>query len=273
MKTFRKIFLIIILISSTSFGGGWIQKQGSGFYKLDFRYLPGKAWYNDKGEKSNLRIKDISSGFYGEYGILDVLTLTANWIPYEKISVDSVSANNSPSEISGVGDPGIGFRYLIGNFGNSVLSAAGRIGIPIGKTSKDGELWLGTGEWNQTIGLEFGHSFYPTRAYTSTYVYYRNRNEGISDDVQWGIEGGYSFNEAVSLIARFHGLNTLENGSEDVLAGFAIYSNNQKYIAYGLDLSYKFQSGFGLSAGYESGGKGRNIISAAVFSAGIFYTN
>ena len=220
-----------------------------------------------------LQLRDMSFGFYGEYGISDELTFTANWIPYQKISVGCCFIKQFSIRNFRCWRCRIGFRYLIGNFGNSVLSAAGRIGIPIGKTSEDGKLWLGTGEWNQTIGLEFGHSFYPASAYASTAIYYRNRNEGFSDDIKWGIEGGYSFNEAVSLIGRFHGLNTLENGNKDVLDGFAIYSNNQKYIAYGLELIYKFQSGVGLSAGYESGGKGRNIISAPVFSAGVFYTN
>jgi hypothetical protein len=270
MKQQFKLFLMLLLISSPIFGGGWTQKKGSGFYKLDFRYLPGKAVYNDKGEKFNLTIKDMSFGFYGEHGISDELTLTANWITFQKISVDDLAAASSESEVSGIGDAGLGIRYLVGNFGNSVLSAAGRVGIPIGETYENGELWLGTGEWNQTFGLEFGHSFYPAPAYVSAVIYYRNRNEGFSDEIKWGVEGGYSFNEVVSLIGRFHGLNTLENGIEDFIGGFAIYSNNQKYIAYGLELIYKFNSGVGLAVGYESGGAGRNIISAPVLSFGLF---
>ncbi len=273
MKTFKKIVAVILFFSSVSLGGGWTQKQGSGFYKLDFRYLPGKAVYNDKGEKFNLTIKDMSFGFYGEYGISDDFNLVANWIGFQKISYDAFTSISSELEISGVGDAGLGIRYLVGNFGNSVLSAVGRVGIPIGETSENGKLWLGTGEWNQTIGLEFGHSLYPTQAYTSAAIYYRNRNEGFSDDLKWGIEGGYSFNESVNLIGRFHGLNTLENGREDFNGGFAIYSNNQKYIAYGLELIYKFKSGVGLSVGYESGGAGRNIISAPVLSFGLFFAN
>ena len=270
MKTFKIITAVILFFSSVSLGGGWTQKQGSGFYKLDFRYLPGKAVYNDKGEKFNLTIKDMSFGFYGEQGISDELTLTANWITFQKISVDDISVPNFKSNISGIGDAGIGIRYLVGNFGNTVLSAVGKVGIPIGETSENGNLWLGTGEWNQTIGFEFGHSFYPAPAYVSAVIYYRNRNEGFSDDLKWGIEGGYSFNDALSLIGRFHGLNTLENGIENFTGGFAIYSNNQEYIAYGLELIYKFKSGVGLSVGYESGGSGRNIISAPVLSFGLF---
>lgn len=270
MKTLIKIAAVMLFFSSVSLGGGWTQKKGSGFYKLDFRYLPGKAVYDDKGEKLNLTIKDMSFGFYGEQGITDELTLKVNWTTFQKISVDEISDPNSESNISGIGDAGLGIRYLVANFGNSVLSAVGKVGIPIGETSEDGNLWLGTGEWNQTIGFEFGHSFYPAPAYASAVIYYRNRNEGFSDDLKWGIEGGYSFTDAFSLIGRFHGLNTLENGIENFKGGFAIYSNNQEYIAYGLELIYKLKSGVGLSVGYESGGSGRNIISAPVLSFGLF---
>ena len=85
---------------------------------------------------------------------------------------------------SGAGNAGFGFRYLISDFGSSVLSAVGRIEIPIGKTSGDREQWLGTGELNQTFGLEFEHSFSPASAYASAAIYYRNRNEGYSDDLK-----------------------------------------------------------------------------------------
>ena len=275
MKTIIKSALIILIISTHTFAGGWTQKKGSGFYKLDFRYLPGKAVYNNDGEKVKSNLSDLSFGLYGEYGLNNSLTLFTSWIPYQKISVKDSADNvySSPVEEAGVGDISVGIRYLISSFGNSVLSVAGRLGIPMGKIPEDNRLWLGTGEWNQTIGLEFGHSFYPTRAYVSAGVYYRNRNEGFSDDVKWGVEGGYSFNESLSIIGKFHGLNTLENGVKDFSAGFAIYTNHQKYIAYGLQLVYKLQSGIGFTVGYESGTAGRNIISAPVYSAGIFFSN
>ena len=150
MKTLKKIVAVILFFSSISFSGGWTQKQGSGFYKLDFRYLPGKAVYDDKGEKFNLTIKDMTFGFYGEQGITDELTITVKWTTFQKISVDGISDPNFESNISGIGDAGLGIRYLVVNLGNSVLSAVGKVGIPIGETSEDGNLWLGTGEWNQT---------------------------------------------------------------------------------------------------------------------------
>lgn len=273
MKYLLKSILIIFLFTFVNFAGGWTQKKGSGFYKLDFRYLPGKAVYNDDGEKFNLTIKDISLGFYGEYGITNSLTLFANWLPFQKI--DSTSNLNSGlmNEISGVSDGGVGLRYLLHNFGSSVLSGVARLNIPIGETETDGNLWLGTGEWNQTVGLEFGHSFYPIPIYTILNLYYRNKSEGFSDELIWGIEAGYLFNKNLAVSGKFHGLNTLNNGDKNKFGGFAIYSNNQKYFAYGIQLIYKPNSGIGFTAGYESGGGGRNIISAPVISTGVFLTH
>jgi hypothetical protein len=275
MKTIIRSTFIIIIIATFTFAGGWTQKKGSGFYKLDFRYLPGKAVYNDDGEKVQSKLSDLSFGIYAEYGLSNSLTLFTTWIPFQKISIKDSAGTvfSSPIEESGIGDASIGVRYLITSFNNSVLSISGALGIPLGNTSVDNKLWLGTGEWNQTIGLEFGHSFYPARAYVSSGVYYRNKNEGFSDDIKWGVESGYSFNENLSIIGKFHGLNTLNNGAKGYSGGYAIYSNNQKYIAYGLQVIYKLKSGIGFAVGYESGTAGRNIISAPVFSAGIFFSN
>jgi hypothetical protein len=273
MKNIIKLIVVFLVITSNTFAGGWTQKKGSSFYKLDFRYLPGKSVYNDDGEKVNFTIEDLSFGFYAEYGVTDALTVTTDWVTFHSTNIEESISYPSLDDVSGISDASIGLRYLILNFGNSVISAAGKINIPAGKTYEDGKLWLGTGEWNQTIGLEFGHSFYPVRAYASATFYYRNRTEGFSDDIKWEMEGGYSFNEVLSVIAKFHGLNTLENGDANFKGGFAIYSNNQKYIAYGLDLNYKLSSRISFKLGYESGGAGRNIISAPVFSTGIFFSN
>ncbi|MCK7522965.1 MAG: hypothetical protein MZV64_37455 [Ignavibacteriales bacterium] len=65
----------------------------------------------------------------------------------------------------------------------------------------------------------------------------------------------------------------MENGRENFNGGFAIYSNNQKYIAYGLELIYKFNSGVGLSFDTKAAAQGRNIISEPVISAEYFTQN
>ncbi len=77
----------------------------------------------------------------------------------------------------------------------------------------------------------------------------------------------------LSLILRFHGQLSMNNGDPNVKGGFGVYSNNQQFIAYNAELAYKFTNNFGVKGYYESGGAGKNIISAAVFNVGLFFTN
>lgn len=280
----RTIFFILFtfLFTSLIVAGGWTQKKGSGFYKISYRLLNGDNVYDDSGEKFSWAVEDHTIALYGEYGVTDNLTLTAAFLPYKSIKIDDQTAVQALNfnakfprytEKSGIGDAEVGMRYRLKKFGKSVISTTLKLGIPTGETFEDGEIWLGSGEFNQALGLEFGHSFYPAPAYFTAGVSYRNRNKGFSDDFKYGISAGYSFTKSISVSGRFHGLNPLNNGDDNVRGGFAIYSNNQRYIAYGLNVSYKFTKGLGVSVGYESGGNGRNIISAPVISAGIYYSN
>ena len=77
----------------------------------------------------------------------------------------------------------------------------------------------------------------------------------------------------LSLIVRFHGQVSMDNGDANVIGGFGVYSNNQQFIAYNAELAYKFTDNFGVKGYYESGGAGKNIISAPVLNVGMFFTN
>ncbi len=103
-------------------------------------------------------------------------------------------------------------------------------------------------------------------------VSFTNRSEGFSDEFRYYIEGGYNFGKDFTIIGRFHGLVSLKNGNDNVIGGYAIFMNNAQYFAYNIELVYKINKNFGVSAYYESGGGGKNIISAPVLNAGIFYT-
>ena len=48
-------FIVILLVFGISvqqvYAGAWTQKKGSGYYKLDFRYLSGEKVYDSSGTK------------------------------------------------------------------------------------------------------------------------------------------------------------------------------------------------------------------------------
>ena len=271
-KLFEPIFIVVLVFIFTgiSLGGAWPEKKGGGYYKLSFRYLKGEKIYNSDGDKVAIPdFTDISVGFYGTYGLTDKITLSFNLSPYKSEKLDTTTSSFD-TEVSGIGDIGIGVKYGFAKIGKTVFAVSLKLGFPTGKT--DGILWTGRKDFNQTISLEAGHSFYPSGFYLTELISFTNRNEGFSDEFRYYIEGGYNFGNGFLIIGRFHGLQSLKNGNDNVIGGFGIFQNNAQYFAYNLELVYKINKNFGVSAYYESGGGGKNIISAPVLNAGVFYT-
>jgi len=278
----NKLFIIIITLLLISmlpvnqiFAGAWTQKKGTGYYKADFRYLGGNKWYDPNGDKVAIPdFKDITLGVFGSYGINDNLTLMLNAAAFKSVKLDTnTSALGFDNEVSGFGDILVGGKYKLAKFGQSFISGKLLINLPIGESSPDGGLWTGSGDYNQTIGVEYGYSLWPTPAYFNAGVTYTNRTQGFSDEFRYGIEAGYTFIKELSVILRFHGQVSMKNGDPNVKGGFGVYSNNQQYIAYNAELAYKLSDNFGVKGYYESGGAGKNIISAPVINVGLFFTN
>lgn len=269
------LFLIFIFPINKASGGAWPQKKGSGYYKLDFRYLGSSKTYNSDGIKIAIpKLQDITIGFFGSYGITEKLTGFVGFAGYKSVKIDTPStAVNFDTEVAGFGDINTGLKYGLGKIGKTYFSAKIILGLPTGKSEPDSSLWIGSGDFNQLIGLEAGYSFYPAPFYINTGVSYNNRSKGFSDEFGYAIEGGYKIVKNLSLIMRFHGQVSMKNGNSNMIGGLYTYENNQQFIAYSAELVYKFTKKFGIKGYYESGGKGKNIISTPVLSAGIFFTH
>lgn len=269
------ILLILMLPINEIFAGAWTQKKGTGYYKADFRYLGGNKIYDSNGDKLAIPdFKDMTIGIFGSYGITDDLTLMLNAAVFKSLKLDTDTvALGFENEVSGFGDIFVGAKYKLAKFGQSFISGKFLLNLPTGESTPDGGLWTGSGDYHQSLGLEYGYSLWPIPAYLNAGVTYTNRTQGFSDEFRYGIEAGYTFIKNLSLILRFHGQVSMKNGDENLKGGFGVFSNNQQYIAYNAELAYKFTSNFGVKGYYESGGAGKNIISAPVINVGLFFTN
>jgi hypothetical protein len=267
--------LIIIFLQSTALAGAWTQKKGSGYYKMDFRYLSGTKLYSPDGVKIPIpKFTDITIGIFGSYGITNEFTAFIGISPYKSVKLDTTAAAfGSDTDVSGFGDIALGGKYRLTKFGKSVISGKLILVLPTGKSEPDSGLWIGSNDFHQTLGLEYGYSLYPVPAYLNAGVSFSNRAEGFSDLFNYAIEAGYRFFNNISLIVRLHGQVSFENGDDKIYGGFGTFSNNQQFIAYNAELVYKFANNVGIKGYYESGTNGKNIISAPVFNFGLFFTN
>ena len=267
--------LIIFLMQSTATAGAWTQKKRSGYYKFDFRYLSGEKIYSPDGIKIPIpKFTDITFGVFGSYGFTDEFTGFIGAALYKSVKLDTTSeAFGSDTDVNGFGDVAIGGKYRLAKFGKSVVSGKLILVLPTGKSEPDSGLWIGSNDFHQTLGLEYGYSLYPVPAYFNLGVSYSNRTNGFSDLFNYAIEAGYRFFKNLNLIVRLHGPISFENGDENIYGGFGTFSNNQQFIAYNAELVYKFANNVGIKGYYESGTNGKNIISTPVFNVGIYFTN
>ena len=267
--------LIIPFMQSTADAGAWTQKKGRGYYKMDFRYLSGTKLYSPDGVKIPIpKFTDITIGIFGSYGINDKFTGFISAALYKSVKLETTSEEfGSDTDVSGFGDIALGGKYRLAKFGKSVISGKLILVLPTGKSEPDSGLWIGSNDFHQTLGFEYGYSLYPIPAYLNAGVSFSNRSKGFSDQFNYAIEAGYRFFNNLSLIVRFHGQVSFENGDENIYGGFGTFSNNQQFIAYNAELVYKFTNNVGIKGYYESGTNGKNIISAPVFNFGLFFTN
>jgi len=276
------ILIIVTLLLSLAFNnlyaGAWTQKKNSGFYKLGIRYISSSKIYNQSGTIiEGPKFSNLFISLYGEYGINEYITLIANLSALEKITVNDYTNNKFSQEgysNKSISDSEFGLRYKFWNGDGSILSTELIIGLPIGDIDNKYGLYTGDGESNQIINILFGQSFYPLPLYISTQFGFNNRNEGFSDELRYAAEIGFNFIPSMLIALKIHGVQTLENGDEFVKGGsFGFHTNNQKYLAFGPELSYSITKSFGLSLGFESATNAANVPSALAYSFGIYFKN
>jgi len=273
------VTLLLSLAFNNLFAGAWTQKKNSGFYKLGVRYINTTNVYDEDGNKVEVpKLTNLFLALYGENGINDQITLIANISLFESIKLDDFKANaNIVSEggsNSGIADSEIGLRYNIWQGEGSIVSLELLLGLPIGNTDNKLGLYTGDDEFNQNINALFGQSLYPLPLYFSTQIGFNNRNNGFSDEIRYAAEIGFNFIPSMLIALKIHGVQSLENGDEFVHGGsYGFYSNDQKYLAFGPELSYSITKSFGLSLGFESATNAANVPSALAYSFGIYFKN
>ena len=75
--------MFLIIPYKLVLAGAWPQKEGSGYYKISFRYLSGEKIYNSDGVKVPIpKFTDFTVGLFGSYGFVCLVLIksfTLNW--------------------------------------------------------------------------------------------------------------------------------------------------------------------------------------------------
>jgi hypothetical protein len=223
---FCLVFLIISFFTGGEAFAGWTQPKGHAYNQLTFsHYATGKKFttldFDSNGEIIGITGDDVrrteTAGFtstkisyYGEYGIVDTLTVfvSGGWDWQESDDTIKFAGENGPS---GIGDIDLGLRYnLVQNlFGSGVITSfQGTVKIPEAYEYRNPLkfLSLGDGQYDLTLALLFGRGLGKGYAWLNTGYKFRLENDKFSpinfkpsDQVKVSFGGGYSITSWLSL--------------------------------------------------------------------------
>ena len=229
--------LLSALLPSPTLAGAWVQNKDGYFLKISSSYLFTRKELQRNGDSQDIFeedqtkidtwFRDISILLYLEYGLLDRLTLVTD-LPFKistsretEIALPGAPARRITRTNGGLADLHLALRTPLVR-GPLVMSLQGGVKIPLGysrEPDNDGPP-LGTGQVDGEVFILIGQSLYPLPAYIEAGIGYRFRGGELRDEVEYAIEGGFTWGRLFAKL-RFNGLQNTRNELPD-LAGATV---------------------------------------------------
>ena len=279
IKVGLKFILAILALfyaANSYAGGGWPQPKGSGYFKLGQYSIIADSYFTPAGDIADITTTGFHATYlYGEYGITDKLTTTVYFPFFSRSTLNRVEDASGElvqegEAVNSLGDTDVSIKYNLYNKGVAV-SASLTLGLPLGNPSggTSGLLQTGDGEFNQMISIDASKSFGGGKFYASAMFGFNNRTQGFSDEIRYGLEGGYHFSNFWAIM-RIDGRTPLMNGNEDFIPNNGIFSNNIEFIGFNPELVYEVKDNWGFSVGAGFAVNAKRILAAPAYNAGIY---
>ena len=263
-KTVFTIALLagFILQSLPTYAGGWTHPKGKGYFKLNEQLIRSGSYFQPSGDKVDITDQSrYTTSLYGEFGLVDRLTLVG-YIPfYQRISEDRPGSDSK----TGTGDWELGARIGLLTNRATVVSLQVMAGLPLGDSFTEQEvgLFTGDGEFNQLFSLQVGHSLWPTPGYLKAEIGFNNRESDFSDELRYALEAGFMVGERIGVSGWIRGVKALGTGDEWTL-------NDQQYVSFGPEINFFITANAGITAGVTKYTGARNLLNAPAWDIGIF---
>ncbi|MEO1448918.1 MAG: hypothetical protein AAFV07_05280 [Bacteroidota bacterium] len=283
----RIIFFLLgsVLTMPVFAGGGWTQGKGKGYLKVGQSWIIARQHFTDTGKLDpNTTFANYFTSAYIEHGLSDRLDVVG-YVPFfaRSLFYNTVSATTGetllPGEaVNGIGDIDLSLKYALIKEGPFVLAASAWLGLPTGNSSggNAGVLQTGDGEFNQMVRLDLSTSkkVQGINTYYSAFVGFNHRTRGFSDEFRYGIEAGASFLDGKLIaILRGVGIASLKNGAETAPENStSLFANNVEYFSIQPELAWQFSEKWGVSASVGGAVFGRIILTAPMYSVGLYTT-
>ncbi|RJQ23257.1 MAG: hypothetical protein C4560_00875 [Nitrospiraceae bacterium] len=250
----KNIFTMFLMLAVCIFLSGeafsaWTQAKGHSYNQLTLSYYKttkkfttiernasdeivnthSRVFRNEEEEFTSSKVT-----YYGEYGIIDTLTVYGS-VPYDRQRSNDTMKFAGEDGPNGIGDINLGLRYnLVQNLlgSGALMSLQGEVKIPeayhYGHPLED--LSLGDGQYDATLAILLGRGFGKGYAWLNTGYKYRFENEKFdpvtfkpSDQLKVSFGGGYpltSWLSAVAYVAWTKALGNAEVSNELITKSF-----------------------------------------------------
>ena len=279
----NKIYTLLLLcyllaIGGNAFGGGWPQKKGDGYLKLNQFAMRANRYFNPEGALIDVRpkISVYTSSLYLEYGITSRLTGVVYFPFFSRVTLNNFERLDGTVDegdfVNGVGDADFSLKYGIVTGQATVVSLTLTAGIPLGESAggRTQSLQTGDGEFNQQVSIDIGHSFNPIPGYINVNAGINNRTMNLSDEFRYGFEAGYTHQSGLTFITKLYGVKSLRNGDIATSPNQSLFSNNVEYLALAPEVVLDVKNKYGFSANVSLALSGQQILAAPSFSVGAY---
>lgn len=262
------IVTTIMIQSSIAYAGGWTQPRGSGYFKLSQQIVSAESLFTADGSKTMIpTVSGYTTSLYGEFGLIDRVTLVG-YVPfYTNFSVDAEGFDPT----TGLGDWDVGVRVGLLANGPTVVSFQVLAGLPVGDSGGDIVLWTGDGEFNQHLSIQVGHSLYPVPAYLKGEIGYNSRKgsddreENYADELRYSLQAGYTLAERVGVALSIRGIKALDRADDEFHP-----RNDVEYLSFGPQLDFYVSPNAGITASMTRFTRAHNMLDAPTWEFGVF---
>ena len=259
---------VLICTSTPAHAGGWTQPQGKGYFKLSQQIVRAESLFLATGARTEIpTVSGNTTSLYGEFGLLDRVTLVG-YVPfYSNFSVDDEELDST----SGVGDWDAGVRIGILTSGPTVVSLQALAGLPLGDSGQNVVLWTGDGEFNQLFSLQVGHSLYPVPGYLKAEIGYNNRqsdddpDNDYADELRYSLEAGYTVAERLGISVWLRGIEVLGRADDEFRSRYEI-----EYLSFGPKVDLYVTPGAGITASMSRFTRAHSMLDAPTWEIGLF---
>ena len=271
MYRFLSVTLItaaLICQSAAAHAGGWTQPKGKGYFKLSQQIVRADSLFFADGSKTEIpTVSGYTTSLYGEFGLIDRVTLVVYLPVYQHLSVDAEGFDST----TGIGDGDVGVRIGLLTGGATVVSLQAMAGLPLGDSGAGVVLWSGDGEFNQHFSLQVGHSLYPSPAYLKGEIGYNNRkssdnrDENYADELRYSLEAGYTIAERLGISVWLRGVEALDRADDEFHP-----RNDIEYLSYGPQFDFYVTPNAGITASMSRFTRAHSMLDAPAWEFGLF---